>query len=321
MKNFNEQLIYQKNSKPQTPEPIELEKSKLELRGEETSQKPADDYVYVEELTNNQEEIVEVVESPKKIGGDGSRYGFDRDNGKMEFLNWQCLLSNMSEIFSNPEFMKSIEDGKYNLLIADDTSARVPSLIFNKVIKEVYSKKDFPDPKVLFVPGQMKSTNPDISAKISNHINKYLEKVGLSDTEINALVITDTIAEGTTIKKLSDALTKSNINCDIATLGLEFGGDEKKQRLENSLGRKIYTTSEGGASGTFSVPYSQGVKKYPGEMVSKKIPGIQNYINQARQMVDKISERIIEQINGGETTVIGNSKYVNPYKFIEQYWD
>jgi hypothetical protein len=272
------------------------------------------------DFINNQEKTASGVESPKKIGGDGSRFGYDVDNGKMEFINWQALLMSMSEFFSNPEFMKSIEEGKYNLLIADDTSARVPSLIFNKVIKEVYSKNNFPDPKVLFVPGQMRSTDPNISVKISNHINKYLEKVGLSNTEINALVITDTIYKGTTIKKLSDALTKSNINCDIVTFSFEGGGDEEKQQLENSLGSKIYTTSEMAPS-TFGVPYSQGVKKYPGDMVSQKIPGVQNHINQARQMVDKISKRIIEQINGGKTTVVGDSEYVNPMKFIEQYWN
>lgn len=252
--------------------------------------------------------------NPQKIGGDGSSRNTE---GRMGFLNWQVLFAGVSEIFLNKELIGSVESGKYNLLIADDASGRIPSLIFHKVIKELYKKNDFPNPKLFFVPGQRESIDPNISVKISNHINKYLEKVGLANTEINALVVTDVVFKGKSLKILSDALKKSNINCDIVALASHLNISE----LESLLDRKVYTIKDKKSHfgyGTYGVYNSHGVKKNTSEMVSRKIPGVQNDINQARRMVDKIAERMIDQINGKIKT--SGDSFFDALKFVEKYW-
>jgi len=244
----------------------------------------------------------------------------------MGFLNWLTVMNNVSEIFSNPEFIKSIEEGKYNLLIVDDASARVPALIFRKIINNIYRKKNISEIKTLFVPGQLRSADPNISEKISNHINSYLEKVNFPKIDINTLVITDTISEGRTLKILSDALVKSSINYDIAAVSLEIPSsisNEKRDKLEDLLGSKIYTATNfetSDSSLSTSRSYSHGVKKNTGDMVSEKIIGVQDHINQARKMVDKISEGIIEQINSTEPIISGPERFNESFKFIKKYW-
>ena len=42
-----------------------------------------------------------------------------------------------------------IDSGAYKLLIGGDTSGRIPTLIFNKVIKKIYQEKDFHVPQTM----------------------------------------------------------------------------------------------------------------------------------------------------------------------------
>lgn len=290
----------------------------------------------INDFINNQEKKIKANETPKKIGSD--KPFFNKDNSderqkegkRMRFYNWVWLFVSMTKMFSsNPELINSIKEGKYNLLIADDVSARIPSLIFYKVMKEIYSKNGFANPKLVFIPGQRTSTCSYVDLLISEHINEYLKNVDLLNTETNALFITESIDRGKTIEILSDALKRSRINFDAVAFSI-FGisgdhiRDEVKQKLEQSNVKiykadKVYTD-------TYSVPYSHGVqkviKKYGDYNVSQKISGVQNYINEARQMVDKISEKIIEQISSENTTIIKDEEiFKYSEKFIEQYWE
>jgi len=45
---------------------------------------------------------------------------------------------------------ESIDKGEYNILIGDDASGRVPTLIFRRVLQDVYKEKGYDAPKTLF---------------------------------------------------------------------------------------------------------------------------------------------------------------------------
>ncbi len=251
--------------------------------------------------------------------------GFDPESS-MGALSWFSIMNNISEIFSNPEFREAIESGKYNLLIADDSSGRVPALIFQKVINAICTEKNIPHPKLLFIPGQRLSTDQNISQKISDHINQYLQKVNGPQAGTSALVITNVITSGKTLGILSDALKKSDIDCDIATTSLEVShssSDKSKNELEDMLGRKIYTAKNfetSLTSGMNKKAYSHGVTKNPGEMVSQKIQGVQDHINTARKMVDKISEEIIRQVHSADPVKTDQERFTNNMAYITKYW-
>ncbi len=270
----------------------------------------------------NLEKMPNEIESPEStlIGK-----GVDPERS-MGALSWFSIMNNISEIFSNPEFKKSIESGKYNLLIADDASGRIPALIFRKIINEIYNENQLQSPKVLFIPGQRLSSDQNISKKISDHINKYLENVHLPQTETKSLVITNTISSGKTLEVLSDALTKSGIDCDIVATSLEVPHTKtlkRKEELEDSIGRKIYTTMNYETSSAAMMnqkPYSHGVTKSPGDMISTKITGVQDYINEARKMADKISEEIIRQIHSVEPAPTDEERFKKNQQFVSKYW-
>ncbi|MFA6515160.1 MAG: hypothetical protein WCT42_02765 [Candidatus Paceibacterota bacterium] len=168
----------------------------------------------------------------------------------------------------------------------------------------------------------------NISNKISEHINKCLESVNFNKRQIDSLVVTNTISRGVTLKILSEALTKSNINCDIVALNLEGAGrdsrEERKNEMENLIGRKIYTPYNFETSSINMMNYkhdSHGVKKYPGDMVSQKLPGVQEHINQARKMVDKISDGIIKQIELNDPLPSGEERFKKNALYVGKYWD
>lgn len=67
---------------------------------------------------------------------------------------------------------KKIEKGEYTIIMGDDTSGRIPTLIIGGVIKELYQENHFPAPLVRFIAGGSLSYEGIISK-----FNEYSEKL------------------------------------------------------------------------------------------------------------------------------------------------
>lgn len=136
-----------------------------------------------------------------------------------------------------------IEQGSYDLIVGDDASGRIPTLILRNVIKAIYHEKGLPIPYTAFVAGSRFIHEPHIPEKtdqITQHIKKIAE---WHDGNDRALIVTDTIGGGLSLKPLYDALRENNIEYDIATLSLAHMPemtDEVRERVERSMGGKLY---------------------------------------------------------------------------------
>lgn len=213
------------------------------------------------------------------------------------------------------QLKEKIDSGEYNLIIGDDASGRIPTLIFERILRNVYREKGFKLPDTIFVAGsgsrRAAIEQEGKTQKLNELFDKYKkgEKTFKSERKenldkIKALVITDTIETGTSLRPLSNALKQNRIDFDIATIGKWFPLNWQKER-EKRLGGKIYWGEGGGAPMIYQRASLSGVFKEPEEVFAKPLKGssmsfafggdekIQKEIEEARKDARILAEELI----------------------------
>lgn len=110
----------------------------------------------------------------------------------------------------------NIENGEYGLIIGEDTSGRIPALVFNKVLKAAYEKKGQPSPDILFMSGirwynPQHDSDKEKGERFIDHIKDHVVT-----NEKKALVVTEYIKFGHSILPIVHALEAQGIPYDIA---------------------------------------------------------------------------------------------------------
>ncbi|MBI4158249.1 MAG: phosphoribosyltransferase [Candidatus Yanofskybacteria bacterium] len=158
-----------------------------------------------------------------------------------------------------------IESGEYGLIIGDDASGRIPTLILGNFIKNISEKKGLDKPNIIFIPGKL---NYFFHRRRSRELDKYISEYGATK-ERRILVVTDTIQSGGSLETLVKLLKKSGHSCDIATIGVEFPDDYEKKRFEN-LGTTEIISGEYQKGDSYFYPNTPGVYKSESKGVYKK---------------------------------------------------
>ena len=114
-----------------------------------------------------------------------------------------------------------IESGEYGLIIGDDASGRIPTLILGNFIKRISEVRGLQKPNIIFIPGKLMGpifgfNSESRRKKLENHIAKF----GATD-EKRVLIVTDTVLSGGSLEILIKLLKQSGYICDIATIGIE----------------------------------------------------------------------------------------------------
>ncbi len=111
------------------------------------------------------------------------------------------------------QLKNEIKEGAYSTLIGDDASGRVPALIFYNLLTSLYEKSGHQKPQILFMAGRM--------AEWENVKIEHLKDNVQLPKNKKALLITDLIHNGNTLRGFLDAFEKSNIEADIASIGCD----------------------------------------------------------------------------------------------------
>jgi len=211
-----------------------------------------------------------------------------------------------------------IENGEYGLIIGDDASGRIPTLILGNFIQKISEERGMEKPNIIFIPGKLRSRifGRDNDRK---EFEEYVGKFGATK-EKRVLLVTDTILSGGSLEILVKLLKRSGYICDIATIGIE--GEpvdteappkdlEYLDTYENKLsGAEIisgeYKSEESSYSSTpkiYKEKTLSGVTKKAGQTRSKTIKSeeldeqekewIQLQINQARKDTSIVTEHLI----------------------------
>lgn len=119
------------------------------------------------------------------------------------------------------EIKNSINKGEYKTIIGDDGSGRIPTLIFNNVISNIYKDKGFIKPNILFSDINFKGgTNEEYVDFYKKYISTNLREELMKESG-KCLIVTDTIASGNTLRFFTEFLKENKIDYEIASLSVD----------------------------------------------------------------------------------------------------
>lgn len=206
-----------------------------------------------------------------------------------------------------------IENGEYGLIIGDDASGRIPTLILGNFIKTISEQKSLNKPNIIFIPGKLmrpilnfESGMRSKRKKLEEHINKF----GAAKDK-RVLMVTDTVLTGGSLKILVTLLHELGFTCDIATIGVETEEKDLVNRDLNLQHSEIisgeYQNKNRGfphTPGIYREKALSGVTKKAGKTWSTAIVKsgeydweekevIQSQINQAREDAGVLTDHLI----------------------------
>lgn len=197
------------------------------------------------------------------------------------------------------ELQPEIEKGSYSLIIADDSSGRIPALMVGHVIKEIYEQRGFPAP--LFRPIAGSSRVEDSSERtkkadsITAHIGEILKTFKDNGRKLDkTLVVTDTVSLGRSINLLSEALKKNHLSFDVATIA--FAGEpigELTRELEKRWGSRI-VYAERSVPNIYYSAEARGGKELSG--VKRSDPNLFSISNEADELKLRSARKLAKEI-------------------------
>lgn len=201
-----------------------------------------------------------------------------------------------------------IERGEYGLIIGEDASGRIPALILGGVIKRIHKLKDFREPNIIFIPGELDRHNTS-----TEDFRKYISKYGVEDGD-KILVVTEVIQSGFRLNRLVEILRSAHYPCDIATISISHQNDDFfKERIKRHL--DPVSVFSGGYSRDpvdkddlypdtpriYTKRYMSGVVKKVGDSVSRPYisvfkgeKNVQKNINQSREDVGVVVDKLVD---------------------------
>ncbi len=171
------------------------------------------------------------------------------------------LKSAVAELID--EMKDKIEAGKYSLIIGDESSGRIPTLLINKVISKIYEENGLEKPKIVFLAGN----NPGkAAADYVEVLDDFFKehKIEFPDKDHGALISTEYILSGTRLKPLTQMLRDRNVEYEIACankLEDDDYNDLSLEELETILGGKIYSASIDAGSAFWRRPDMSGTSR------------------------------------------------------------
>jgi len=214
------------------------------------------------------------------------------------------------------ELRDKIEEGSFDSIIGDDSSGRIPALVFSNVINRIYKQKEIPKIDTKFLAGSRgyKEGEERFSIKVKKIVDfiniRLLKNVNDREASKKTLIVTDTIFKGNSLLPLVRALQETHKPYDIATISMTKG---KNLGIEQMLGAEIHFAQTEDAMIFSRDKTSKGVYKDVEDIHAKSLKKkeyteknphekiiIQNAVNEGRadatKLADLLSEAYIKAI-------------------------
>ena len=166
--------------------------------------------------------------------------------------------------------MPALKEHKYNIVIGDDASGRVPTLVLSGLIREINQQDNLEPPKVLFFAAGRRDSKR-IEKKVKRGITEHLlglEKKGeINPEKSRALIVTEHMDTGKSLEYLTEAVKAAGLSCDAASLTSESDIEDYKFNKSKKLqGSKLYTGKQIGVP-----PFYGKSRKFSGVLKQKGI--------------------------------------------------
>lgn len=247
---------------------------------------------------------------------EGLRRTIAEDRKDPNDLLWE-EMHEMREPLKNlaRQLRERINEGKFDLIIGDDASGRLPALVLGEFITKVYDKHGRPHPKRMFFAGAgSKQVSPLTDEQMVVKEDQLVDFLAEHEPGKSALVVTELIKSAKGLKPLINALERNNIDCEMASLLVDVkdvrtekksDGDVKKtsKSVPVHFGRII---RDGSLPSIYRAEIS-GVYKNPKDLFAKPIKniynspeGIQILVNETRRDVEILAQELFEWFEKGD---------------------
>ncbi len=140
-----------------------------------------------------------------------------------------------------------IENGEYQLLIGDDVSGRLPTLLFREIINGIYREKGRDEIPTRFIAGtahygDSSSYGNEREQEKKTTISELIVKTREEISTLNkVLILTDAIESGRSLQPVVEVLNEMGINFDIASLALMEDPEKnpEKEDFTTRLGKNV----------------------------------------------------------------------------------
>ncbi len=203
------------------------------------------------------------------------------------------------------QIQPSIEKGDYAVIIGDDASGRIPTLIFSRFIRKIYEQKGYNSPEVRFIAGSRNFGTWDEEGEGGKYssVRSFLKNLNIASDK-KVLIVTDTIASGSSLLPIVNALRSLGAHFDIVTVGMLLGYEDE---VKKKLGDNIYIGVDH-LPGIYSNDNLSGVFKKKTELHSKTLKSqlgrsfdrsddegdIQENIKNAREDANEVADHLID---------------------------
>lgn len=136
----------------------------------------------------------------------------------------------------------NINAGAYTVILGDDASGRIPTLILRRVVGNIYQRLGFPEPQILFFTPWNLGASPELFPDGRALIGDFVEftrqaRISEKTTGKKLLVVTDCIVTGWHLFPYLQALHKMSVQSDIATIVAESERYASMARLDINVYR------------------------------------------------------------------------------------
>lgn len=252
---------------------------------------------------------IELLEKPKHF----SKYYSKEAGDKEARVNFEAIAELQGPL---EKILEQIGSQNFDLIIGDDASGRIPSLILSKFFKAKAEKEGRKLPQTIFIAGGTRGhwTESDLrevaderKTEITPLLKKTKESFDDTETRSRALIVTDTVDTGDTLLPIIEALKEQSFKIHVATVGAIEKKTPKtfKKRFGVDIAcgmigtPKIWKNYKLGGVKTKVVSdiHSQPIKKPTPitEEPSQEAIKIQKTINLSREDANIIADRLIEK--------------------------
>lgn len=224
---------------------------------------------------------------------------FDRSTKEIEDVLSYDNLAALSQVehllrIALERIRDSIDRGEYGLVIGDDASGRIPTLIVGEVLKKLYSNRGFIFPKIRFIAGST-GLGPRAREEKKSRVAEFIGSIK-DEFSGRVLIVTDTINSGSSVSVLKSALQENKIDSDVITLGaikdFRKSVEDERVRLEKQLGGAV-GVGGGGEPKLYRQQEMHGVSKNPADLFAHTISGSRDVIVAVRDMAHVIADRLV----------------------------
>ncbi len=230
--------------------------------------------------------------------------------------------------------MENIEGGEYQLLIGDDASGRIPTLIVRTIINSIYAKNGHASIPTRFIAGTRHYRTllqQEYADAKKAKVAQYIEELhALMPDVTNALIVTDTISSGNSLLPVTESLKESGIHYDIAAVGVE-DYEYNREILQEKLGAFVFSGSDWMPS-IYGEHDISGVTKFPEDLHSRPVrkelhPGTessvvtQKIISRAREEAKLVAANILADYGKSEgegPNIVDSEKDTNTWELGEE---